>query len=155
MEITYFFAGFIYNHGRMARMFLLLIVSLVALTLIYTYPDKPAKSGTADDEENVLDFQGSRNLNEKLANLKYPNSSVEKLEDHKLTLRSFDSPERIASWYKEKINSLGMSTTTSNIVVTNGNVANQLVGADLTGTIGVDITKGTNDKASKILVIYR
>lgn len=113
------------------------------------------KSDNADSEGNISSFQSNKYLDEKLANLKYPNSSIEKLDDSRLILQSFDNPEKITSWYKEKINSLGMSTTSSNVIVSSDNVSNQLIGANTASEIGVDITKGVNEQVSRIIVTYR
>ncbi|MDO8498394.1 MAG: hypothetical protein Q7S44_01265 [bacterium] len=68
------------------------------------------------------------------------------------SFKSSDDTTAITNWYREKIKSLGMSTTSFVQTNTNGNVLNKLVGSDGQKEIEVEISKKSSSKEAKIVL---
>lgn len=79
----------------------------------------------------------------------YPDSKTVKSSAGLLVLESLDNPDKITDWYKEKIKSQGMKTTSFVVTRVNGNVLNKLAGSDGKTNIHITVTKTQNqDKVS-------
>src|SRR3989338_4175307 len=63
--------------------------------------------------------------NNQINNFRYPSSSETTGSNNSLTLKSSDSPDTITDWYKSKIKSSGMNTTSFVVTKTNNNVLNK------------------------------
>lgn len=86
---------------------------------------------------NILTFQ-------------YPGSTIITSLDNQLTLVINENPDSITNWYKEKIASLGMNTTSFVVTKNNNNVKNELVGAGNNKEIRISIEKTANKTKVKI-----
>jgi len=87
-----------------------------------------------------------------LGNLLYPGAKTIRLSGDSLYLKSSDSPERIAVWYKERIGQMKMAI--NNFVQTNvnGKTANLLNAADERGKITVEINRRDSEAQTEISV---
>ncbi len=81
----------------------------------------------------------------------YPGASVESRDD-KLVLTSFDSPDQITDWYKNKITSLGFNVRSFVMTSANDVVKNVLSAAKADREVGVTITKNPGDSLAEIEV---
>jgi hypothetical protein len=84
--------------------------------------------------------------------LQYPNANKISTEANTSIYQSQDDPDTITDWYKEKIESLGMSAKSFVKTKTNDNVLNKLVGADGEYEIRVEITKSADSPTTEIKV---
>lgn len=66
--------------------------------------------------------------------------------------QSFDSPDKITDWYKNKMKSMGYSANSFVKTSTNGNILNKLVSANGSSTINVEISRSPSDSVTKIIV---
>lgn len=84
--------------------------------------------------------------------LRYPNSSFIRTEGETDIYESQDDSDRITDWYKEKIEQLGLNTTSFVKTKSNDNVLNKLVGADGSREVSVEISKpaGTSTVTIKV-----
>lgn len=98
-----------------------------------TLATPPLLSGTTNEQTNLKEFN-------------YPNSTPASIDENGLTLKSSDDSTAITDWYKNRIKSLGMNTTTFIDTNTNGNILNKLVGSDGKQQIAVEISKKSNQK---------
>lgn len=71
----------------------------------------------------------------------YPSSTVVENSGSRIKLITYDSPDKVTSWYQDKIKSEGMSATSFVKTSTNGNVLNKLVGAGSEMKVTIEITK--------------
>jgi hypothetical protein len=123
----------------------------VSPTLIPTKPHLPTKSPSYTPiPTNIGNSNSTINFN--LTSFQYPNATVVSSSDAKLELTSNDNPTTITNWYKEKINSTGMNTTSFVTTSTNGIVVNKLVGAGNGKEIRVNITTSSNGGTVSILI---
>lgn len=87
-----------------------------------------------------------------LLDFHYPNSIKMNLDGENLDLESSDSIDLITNWYKDKINSLGLTSKSFVATNTNGHVLNHLVGADNDREVVIEIIKPSNQNITKIRV---
>lgn len=85
-------------------------------------------------------------VTDNINDLQYPESKQISSD----TWESSDSPQTVTEWYKQKIQSLGMNTTSFVQTSTNGNVLNKLVGSDGKEEIEVQITKSNKAQGVEI-----
>ena len=87
--------------------------------------------------------------NVRLDQFAYSNSSIVSSTDDQLILESFDDPDQITDWYKQRLESRDMNINSFVTTNTNGNINNELVSSDGTVEIRVKIAKSAEeDKAS-------
>lgn len=86
------------------------------------------------------------------ATVQYPNSQQTNSSGNTIYYESTDSPNAITDWYKTKIKSMGMNTTSFIQNNSNNNVLNQLIGSDGRRNIRVEITKPAGENIAKIAV---
>ena len=67
--------------------------------------------------------------------------------------QSSDSPQTITNWYKSKIEALGMPAKSFVQTNTNGNFLNKLVAANGSSKVTVEISKGSGNSQTSILVV--
>ena len=103
-------------------------------------PTATATSKPNQQSQSVSDFQ-------------YPSSTVVSISVNTATFESTDDPKKITDWYKDKIKSIGMKTTSFVQTSTNGNVLNKLVGANGNKEVRVEISKQNNNAVVKIVVV--
>ena len=84
---------------------------------------------------------------------RYPNSTIISQNGNETVYESSDDPKKITDWYKDKIKSIGMKTTSFVQTSTNGNVLNKLVGANGNKEVRVEISKQNNNPTVKIVVV--
>lgn len=82
--------------------------------------------------------------------LRYPNAVYIRSEADASVYQSGDDPDAITDWYKEKIESLGMTAKSFVKTRTNDNVLNKLVGADGEREIRVEISKPADSVTTTI-----
>jgi len=99
----------------------------------------PIPTATNSPQQNTSSFQ-------------YPNATQVNANGDTTYYESHDSPSMITDWYKAKIRSMGMNTTSFVQNNTNDNVLNQLVGSDGKRNIRVEITKPNGKTTVKITV---
>ncbi|KKR81155.1 MAG: hypothetical protein UU73_C0003G0277 [Candidatus Daviesbacteria bacterium GW2011_GWA1_41_61] len=92
--------------------------------------------------------QGGSDSN--ISGLKYPNSRNIINDQNQQAFISFDDPQVITDWYKEKIKALGMNTTSFVQTKTNGDVLNKLVGSRGQQKVEVEIIKNNREQEVKI-----
>lgn len=83
---------------------------------------------------------------------RYPNAKTITSSNNQLQLQSSDSPQAITNWYKDKLNSLGYSTTSFVTTNTNDNVENKLAAAGRGKNVQVEIKKSAGDSLVTIKV---
>lgn len=76
----------------------------------------------------------------------YPGASVKSNSNGEIILASYDNPNQITDWYKDKIKSEGMNTTSFVVTNTNENIENVLAGANKTQEVKINITKKSDEK---------
>lgn len=82
----------------------------------------------------------------------YPNAHQTGSSGNTIYLESSDDPTTITNWYKDRIRSMGMNTTSFVVTNTNDNVNNQLAAAGNGKSIRVEITKASGESTVKIAV---
>lgn len=92
----------------------------------------------------------SSDTNQSPTEIQYPNAVQIRTEGNTTVYESQDDPDAITDWYKEKIKELGMSATSFVTTKTNGNVLNELVGANGKREIRVEITKSADQSTTEI-----
>jgi len=85
--------------------------------------------------------------------LHYPNSTKVESKDNVTTWESTDNPVLITDWYKEKIKTMGATSTSFVSTNTNGNVLNKLIGNTGSEEIRVEITKKSSE--SKVVITLK
>jgi hypothetical protein len=90
-----------------------------------------------------------------LADFKYPDSQVISDTTNTIVLRSADSPQKITSWYENRMQELGYSSRASAKTNTNGNVKNKLGGGKNTSNVTIEnvtieIVKNANEAVTTI-----
>lgn len=80
----------------------------------------------------------------------YPNAAP--ANSDQTTFISFDDSSIITNWYKEKIKSLGMNTTSFIQTNTNGFIINKLVAKNDQKEVSVEISKKSNQKEVSIFL---
>lgn len=83
----------------------------------------------------------------------YPNSKQIGSLDNTLLLESNDDPGKITDWYKQKIESMGMSAKSFVQTKTNDNVLNKLVAANGKEKIDIEINKKAGEQVVRIKVL--
>lgn len=82
----------------------------------------------------------------------YPGAKILTQTQTSVNLESFEDPEKITNWYKDKIVSLGMNVKSFVTTKTNDKVLNKLAGADGKREINVEISKDSGTSLVKISV---
>jgi hypothetical protein len=100
-------------------------------TTIFTPTPQSAESGETANSLNLNDTDYWT----------YPGSAVISQMEKSLKLESGDSDEEITIWYRNRLENSGMSVNTFVITATNGNVFNNLVGADAEVEVRINISK--------------
>lgn len=108
-------------------------------------PTEPTSTPTHAQQE-VKPTQTS-NSSQSITDWQYPGSS-----GSEGSYTSPDDPNVITNWYKQKIQSSGMNTTSFVTNNVNGNVNSQLVGSNGNSQIKISITRNNNDTATSIAV---
>lgn len=85
-----------------------------------------------------------------LQKFSYPNSKLISSNSGTVILESTDSAAAITTWYKNQIKSTGMKATSFIETNTNGEIFNQLVGADGVEKIKVSISKTSGNQTARI-----
>src|SRR5258708_26197410 len=70
------------------------------------------------------------------------------------TFETTDDAQIVTNWYKNKIQSMGMHTTSFVQVNTNDNVNNKLAGSDNRQEVDISITKSSGDSTVHISIAY-
>lgn len=112
----------------------------------------PSPSGSPTETVLTPAPKNSPRISTTLLEFIYPNSKQINISSNILSLESGDLPDSITNWYKDKIKSLGMNTTSFVQTSTNSNVLNKLVGARESKQIKVEISKSASETLVKILV---
>lgn len=114
---------------------------------------------TAGEDKNVMfdkpkntPSPSPQNNSGSTADFRYPNSSQVGVSGNTTTYESSDNPKTITDWYKDRIKSVGMNTTSFVQTTTNGNVFNSLAGAERGRQVKVEIKKGASESTVKISV---
>ncbi len=94
----------------------------------------------------------SQNNNPASNNFIYPGATVTSNSNETIDMTSGDDPKTITDWYKNKIQSEGMNTTSFVVTNTNGNVNNVLAGAKNNEEVKITITKTASDSVVHITV---
>lgn len=100
----------------------------------------PTASTSAEEQNQTSDYQ----------QFLYPNAAPAN-SDQTIFISSDDSSV-ITNWYKGKIKSLGMNTTSFIQTNTNGNVLNKLVASNGQKELRVEISKRNNQKEVSIFL---
>lgn len=108
-------------------------------------PNSPTNTSTPSPTENLPAPAG-------IESYRYPNSSVISSSESSLFLRSSDDTDKITDWYKEKIESEGMSAKSFVKTKTNDNVLNKLVGASSSKEVRVEIRKDSGETSTEISI---
>ncbi len=119
-------------------------VSVPTPTVINTIP--PQIITSAPSPTQATSSTGSLN------DFIYPNSSVQSQSGNAVTLLSTDDATVITNWFKNKIQQLGMNTTSFITTNTNGNVSNKLVASNGSLHISVDISKSPGSNQVTVAV---
>ncbi|MBI2022736.1 hypothetical protein HYS97_02725 [Candidatus Daviesbacteria bacterium] len=112
-------------------------------------PSQISNTGSSSVNINISQESSDGNANKSninIGNFVYPNST----SLGSGVYESNDSPNIITDWYKEKIKSLGMSTTSFVQTSANDNVLNKLVGSDGKGEIRVEISRPADNSKTTI-----
>lgn len=82
--------------------------------------------------------------------MQYPNSQQTNSQGNTMYYQTNDDPTTVTSWYKDRLKSLGMNTTSVIENTVNGNVNNQLVASNNNTTIRITITRNSNQITTTI-----
>jgi len=82
----------------------------------------------------------------------YPNSKQTENSGNTFSLQSYDDPGKITDWYKQKIESMGMSAKSFVQTKANDNVLNKLAAASGNKKIDVEIEQKAGEQVVKIKV---
>lgn len=93
-----------------------------------------------------------QNQNTSNTSWQYPNSQQTNSQGNTSTYQSADDPATIANWYKNKIQSLGMNTTSFIQNEVNGNISNELVGSNGSNSVRISIMRNTGQSTVTITV---
>lgn len=84
--------------------------------------------------------------------LKYPNSTDISTDGNSKTYESQDNPDSITNWYKDQITAKNLNVKNFVTTKNNDNVLNKLEGTNGSYDIKVEISKGSGDSKTKIVV---
>lgn len=94
----------------------------------------------------------TNNANQGINEFKYPGAKVISEDSGNLTLESPDQPGPITDWYKQKISSKNMNTTSFIVTSQNNSVSNKLVASNSNLQVKIDIERSENDPVAKVWV---
>lgn len=114
-------------------------------TLTPTPSTTPTPKPQVSIPDNSGDIRGTST-----PNLQYPNSRNIVNDQNEQTFISFDDPQVVTNWYKEKIKEMGLSAKSFVQTKTNGDVLNKLTGSGNGQKVEVEITKDSNQQEVKI-----
>ncbi len=92
------------------------------------------------------------NNNTDISSFIYLNSTTISSGNKNLILQSFDDPQVITNWYKDRITNIGMSAKSFITTNTNGDILNKLAGANGSMQVEVTISKKSSESRVKIKI---
>jgi len=105
-------------------------------------------SETATPTPTAPPFAGAN-----LSDFYYPGADVLNSKVGSLVLQTDDDADKVTTWYKEKINSLGFNAKSFSKTTANGNVFNNLVAADSKKEVEVQIKRQAQSSHTEISVL--
>lgn len=84
----------------------------------------------------------------------YPQATVTSQANGSISLTSLDNPTTITNWYKDKIKTMGMNTTSFVMTNTNDNVLNKLAATNGSLNVQVEIKKDSGSSTTSISVSF-
>lgn len=129
---------------------ILLGITSVCLLLIYNFRISEVKENISQKSPSptasLVTYKAISNSSE----LVYPGATDSNSDG--ATFESFDDVSLITDWYKDKIQSLNMSTTSFIQTNTNGNILNRMIGSDGKKEIEIEISKRRDQEEVQIIL---
>lgn len=96
----------------------------------------------------------AQSTNASLSEFKYPGSQVTASSQNTLSLLTSDDPEKVTTWYQEKLESLGYSAVSRVRTNANNSIENRISVGNEKTEIEVKISKEPQDNSTKIFVEF-
>lgn len=112
----------------------------------YKNSPSPSEAPASNPSEN------SKNNSRSLLEFVYPGSKIINAQPGTITLESPDQAGQITDWYKQKISSKNMNTTSFIVTNQNDNVSNKLISSNPNLELKVDIERSAKQNKTTVIV---